>query len=86
MATEDQLLHDVSEFRTQSHYLTKLTGFTQGTTNDCLSIHLSLGQASVSHIGITLATRKLLKLGLGGVCKQSVVVLLSYGTDRGVGK
>jgi hypothetical protein len=56
-------------------------GFIQGTPNDCLSIHLFLGQASVSHLGLTLVTRTLLQLGLGGVCKQSVVVLLLYGTD-----
>jgi hypothetical protein len=51
-------------------------GFIQGTPDDCLSIHLFLGQASVSPLGITLVTRTLLQLRLGGVCKQSVVVLL----------
>jgi hypothetical protein len=57
-------------------------GFIQGTTNDCLSVHLFLGQASVSDLGITLVTGTLLQLGLGGVCKQSVVVLFLYGTEE----
>jgi hypothetical protein len=56
-------------------------GFIQGTPNEYFSIHLFLGQASVSHLGITPVTRTLLQLGLGGVCKQSVVGLLLYGAD-----
>jgi hypothetical protein len=56
-------------------------GFIQGTPNDCFSIYLFLGQASVSYPSITQVTRTVLQLGLGGVCKQSVVVLLLYGID-----
>jgi hypothetical protein len=55
--------------------------FIQGTPSDCLSTHLFLGQASVIYLSITLVTRTLLQLGLGGVSKQSVAVLLLYGTD-----
>jgi len=34
-----------------------ITGFIQGTSNDFLSIHLFLGQASVSRLGITLVIK-----------------------------
>jgi hypothetical protein len=41
--------------------------FIQGTSNDYVSIHLFLRQASVSYLSIALVTRTLLQLGLGGV-------------------
>jgi len=33
------------------------SGFIQGTPNDCLPIHLFLGQASVSRLGMTLVIK-----------------------------
>jgi hypothetical protein len=58
-----------------------ITRFIQGTPNDFLHIHLFLGQASVSRLGMTLVIKTPHSLGLGGVSKNSVVVLILYGTD-----
>jgi len=85
---EGQQLRNVSDFRSQYitlHCARKCkTGFIQGTTLDCLSILLFLGQANVSRLGITLVKTTAPLSGLGGVGEQSAVVLLLYGTDRGL--
>jgi len=53
----------------------------QSYTNECLDTHLFLEQASASLTSTSTSHKNAHYLGLFGVCKLSVVVLLLFGTN-----